>query len=72
MDDGRKITAYLYLKGIQTATPFILAFSATSFIYIAMDNLIPKLHRRKSPTEGILQLVLILAGIGTILALHLK
>jgi zinc and cadmium transporter len=52
------------------STPYILAISAASFIYIASADLIPGLHRHTSPRESALQLLLVLAGIGTIVAVR--
>ncbi len=66
------ILAYLYLKEVQNAIPYIMALSAASFIYIAMVDLIPRLHKHMSLAAGVRQLVLMLAGIGTIALFHLK
>lgn len=60
------IIAYLYLKETLIFIPYILAFSASSFIYIAMADLIPTLHEKISMKSSISQFVLILLGIGTI------
>ena len=46
--------------------PFVLAFSAASLLYIAMSDLIPDLHRGQVDANAIRQVVLIVAGIGTI------
>ncbi|GAG38993.1 unnamed protein product, partial [marine sediment metagenome] len=43
-----------------------LAISAASFIYIALTDLTPNLHRRIGPRYSITQIILIIAGIGTI------
>jgi zinc and cadmium transporter len=59
-------TAYFYLKTEQVVVPFILALSAASFIYIALADLIPGLHRTIDFKKSVVQLSLILAGIGTI------
>jgi zinc and cadmium transporter len=66
--------AYFYLTAVQTAVPYILAFSAASFIYIAVADLIPKLHRKAGLGASIQQtfLLLVLAGIGTILFFRLN
>jgi len=52
------------------AIPNILALSAASFIYIALADLVPSLHRRTTPWQSTLQLALLLAGIGTIGWMH--
>jgi zinc and cadmium transporter len=50
----------------RNAVPYILALSAASFIYIATADLIPSLHRKVPSAAALLQLALLLAGIGTI------
>lgn len=60
------IIAYYFLGETQQAIPYILALSAASFIYIAVADLMPGLHRRTTPGSALLQFILIVAGIGTI------
>jgi zinc and cadmium transporter len=48
--------------------PYVLAFSAASLLYIAMSDLIPDLHRGAIDAGDLRQVVLILAGIGTVVA----
>ena len=66
------VLAYLFLQEVRGVTPYIMALSAASFIYIATVDLIPGLHRRARLAEAARQLLLILAGIGTILLFHLR
>ena len=64
------IMAYFWLKGAQTAIPYILAISAASFIYIATADLIPHLHQKtdvRSVTAQLAQFFFLLCGIGTVL-----
>lgn len=58
--------AYFWLAEARSAVPYILAISASSFIYIATADLIPSLHRHRSTGASIRQFMLLLAGIGTI------
>lgn len=58
--------AYFFLGATQEAVPFILALSAASFIYIAIADLVPILHRQTGIKSTLRQLGLMLAGIGTI------
>ena len=44
----------------------MLAFSSASLLYIAMSDLIPDLHRGQIDTNAVRQVVLIAAGIVTI------
>jgi zinc and cadmium transporter len=64
------VAAYFWLGETRAAAPFILALSAASFIYIAMADLIPELHRQVTPAASLRQLGLLLAGIGTIAFFH--
>jgi zinc and cadmium transporter len=64
------ILAYFFLMDLQELTPYVMAVSAASFIYIAIADLIPGLHKRSSPKESITQIILILAGISTIFLFH--
>lgn len=65
------IVAYFWLGEMSQAVPYIPALSTASFIYIAAADLIPWLHKQVSPAASIRQLVLLLAGIGTIVLFHL-
>jgi len=60
------VIAYFFLGATREAVPFILALSAASFIYIAIADLVPILHRQIGITSTLRQLGLMLAGIGTI------
>lgn len=60
------VLAWFWLAEMRGAVPFILALSASSFIYIAAADLIPSLHRKTSASASIRQLALMLTGIGTI------
>ena len=64
------VIAYYFLGATMEAVPYILALSAASFIYIAVADLVPSLHRQVGLKSTLGQLVLILAGIGTIAAFH--
>jgi zinc and cadmium transporter len=46
--------------------PYVLAFAAGNFLYVAMADLIPGLHRDAGSSGGLRQMLLIGAGIGTI------
>lgn len=51
----------------QKAMPYILALSAAGFIYIALADLIPELHRKTNAHQSIVQFLLLIAGISVIL-----
>ena len=65
------LIAYFALSALSRIIPYVLAISAASFIYIAAADLIPGLHREISPRSGLRQMVLLLAGIATILLMQL-
>jgi zinc and cadmium transporter len=64
------VIAYLYLEKTKGAVPYVLAISAASFIYIALADLFPSLHRTIGLSATVKQLLLIMAGVGTILLFH--
>ncbi|MGD8784077.1 MAG: ZIP family metal transporter [Thioalkalispiraceae bacterium] len=64
------LVAYFSLSEAQTAVPYILAIAASSFIYIAVADLIPGLHKRVEFTETLRQITLIVLGIIVIYYAH--
>lgn len=50
---------------VPNALPYVLSFAAGSFLYVAMSDLIPDLHRGGVEGGAVRQLALIGAGIGT-------
>lgn len=65
------VLAYYFLMEVQKFTANIMALSAASFIYIAIADLIPSLHRQTDLRHAINQFALIMAGVGTILLFHM-
>ena len=62
--------AYYGLRETEAALPYILAVAASSFIYIAVADLIPGLHKRLEGRATAQQILLILAGVLTIYIAH--
>lgn len=60
------IIGWFWLAEVRQAIPYVLAISAASFIYIAVADLVPSLHRRTGAMALVSQTLLILAGIATI------
>ncbi len=60
------ILGWFWLADVREAIPYVLAISAASFIYIAVADLVPGLHRHTTLKSSVIQVVLILAGIATI------
>jgi zinc and cadmium transporter len=65
------LLAYFLLTAMQRLTPYVMAISAASFIYIAIADLIPSLHHKSELKQAIRQFIFILAGIGTIALFHM-
>jgi len=65
------LLAYVGLQHLPQFNATILALSAASFLYIGLADLVPGLHRRIGAETGLGQLVLVLAGVGTILLLRM-
>lgn len=64
------VVAYFSLESAEQARPYVLAVAAGSFVYVAVADLIPGLHRRVDARSGIEQLVMIVLGLGMILLSH--
>jgi zinc and cadmium transporter len=64
------LIAYYSLQSMQSALPYILAIAASSFIYIAVADLIPGLHKKTELRETIQQVTLIALGVATIYWAH--
>jgi zinc and cadmium transporter len=60
------IMAFAAVEVVPGIRPFVLAVSSASLLYIAMSDLIPDLHRGTIDASAMRQVVLIAAGIGTI------
>jgi len=65
------IIAYFVLEQISLAIPYILAISASSFLYIALSDLTPELHQKLGLKHSLVQLILIFAGILTMLLIFM-
>lgn len=64
------VLAYYSLEGLQDSLPYFLAMAASSFIYIAVADLIPSLHKKTDIKTSLQQIALILAGVTLIVSLH--
>ncbi len=64
------VIAYYSLQSMQQALPYILAIAASSFIYIAVADLIPGLHKRTELRETLQQITLIALGVAVIYWAH--
>lgn len=64
------VVAYYWLSEVMELVPYVLALAASSFIYIAVADLIPGLHKDVHPKATSLQLGLILAGVTLVALAH--
>jgi zinc and cadmium transporter len=64
------VLAWFALQETEAVLPYILAVAASSFIYIAVADLIPTLHRRVEGKATAQQVVLIAFGVLLIYATH--
>jgi zinc and cadmium transporter len=58
--------AYAFLGVVESAIPVVMSVSAASFLYVAVADLFPELHREEDRKRGALQVLLLLAGIMTV------
>jgi zinc and cadmium transporter len=63
------IAAFLAFDYVPMMLPYFLALAASSFLYVAMADLIPGLHRGRTDASSLRQILLIAAGIATMLVL---
>lgn len=63
------IAVYFTLGHMPTVLPYVIAFAAGSFLYVAMADLIPSLHRGQQDVHPVGQVVLIGAGLVTLMLL---
>lgn len=60
------VLAYFALQPVQQLLPYAIAVAAACFLYVAVADLIPGLHRQVGMRTSITQVILIAAGIGVI------
>ena len=65
------VLAYFFLEKAHAAMPYLLVISSSSFIYIAVSDLIPQMHRRPHWAESLRQTLLIACGLGFVILLSL-
>lgn len=64
------VAAYFAMAQVQEVLPYAIAIAASSFLYIAVADLIPGLHRKVDPGSGAWQLVYIVLGVAVIYVSH--
>lgn len=63
------VLGYFFLEKANAAMPYLLVIASSGFIYIAVSDLIPQMHRRSDWRESLRQITLIGCGVGLIILL---
>jgi zinc and cadmium transporter len=63
------IGAFLAFDIVPRTLPYFLVLAASSFLYVAMADLIPGLHRGRTDASSLRQIILIALGIATMVLL---
>ena len=64
------VVAYFTMAEVQEVLPYAIAIAASSFLYIAVADLIPGLHRKVDPGSGAWQFLYIVLGVAVIYVSH--
>ncbi|MET0534647.1 MAG: ZIP family metal transporter [Steroidobacter sp.] len=64
------VVAYFAMAEVQEVLPYAIAIAASSFLYIAVADLIPGLHRKVDPGSGVWQFLYIVLGVAVIYVSH--
>ncbi len=62
------VIGYFASLSIASLRPFLLALAAGSFVYIALADLIPELHKQRRPRSSVVQFMLMIAGLALLWA----
>ncbi len=65
------VLAYFFLEKTHAVMPYLLVIASSSFIYIAVSDLIPQMHRRPYWAESLRQIALISCGVGFVVLLSI-
>jgi zinc and cadmium transporter len=65
------LVGYALLDQLHGVLPYMLAIASSSFIYVALADLIPQLQKRLSSRETAAQIVWLMSGIGLVSAVSL-
>ncbi len=61
------VAAFLAFDVVPHTLPYFLVLAAASFLYVAMADLIPGLHRGRTDASSLRQILLIALGVGTMM-----
>jgi zinc and cadmium transporter len=60
------LLAFLLLRGHETWMPYLLCIASSSYIYVALADLIPQLQKRLSSRETLMQITWLFAGMALV------
>lgn len=60
------VCGYFLLAGLQDWQPYLLTLACSSFIYVALSDLIPQLQRQMSPSQSLVQIAWLGLGIAVV------
>lgn len=63
------VAALVIGKSIDILAFYLIPIAAGGFIYIAMADLVPQLHKTKKVPHSLLQIILVVVGVGAMLLL---
>lgn len=63
------LTGYFLIAQLNEWLPYFLVMASSSFIYVALADLIPQLQKRLSVRETVLQIIWLLLGMGLVVLL---
>ncbi|ODS92772.1 MAG: dihydroorotate dehydrogenase [Comamonas sp. SCN 65-56] len=61
------VAGYYIVGRWEAALPYFLVIAASSFIYVALADLIPQLQRRMSAAQAVVQILWLLGGMGAVM-----
>ena len=64
------IAGWALLSSHHQLLPYLITISAAAFIYVALADLVPDMHKQRQAAESLLQLVLIALGVLAIMLAH--
>jgi zinc and cadmium transporter len=63
------VTAFFAFDVVPHMLPYFLVLASASFLYVAMADLIPGLHRGRTDAGSLRQVLLIVVGVATMFAM---
>ena len=64
------IAGWFLLASYSQLLPYLITISAAAFIYVALADLVPDMHKQRQAAESMFQLLLIGLGVFTIILAH--